>query len=185
VKNADAESRKTEAPRSNRDEPWWRKGATLVGVVGLLITLLFNTLGVRDGAKQTKESRETQQIGLLTQLDNSATNAEETINSTSATEACDGGSDQGELKVADDAKLLASVRYYEYLAWLFNHKRLTVDKSRDYFGVRMINGWRLALRWHGRAELKDESPELTRFVDETKPGKMPPDRNDDAYCPEG
>jgi hypothetical protein len=154
--------------------PWWRQAATRLTVLGLLVTLFFNTLAVTQGARDAKRSRETEQIGLLTQLNSDATDAEAAINATPAPhKPCNGRSDQSTLNTKDDAALRDAVHDYEYLAWLFNHKRVTVGDARVFFGGRMIDGWRLARRYLGHAELTRVYPELSRFVRETPSENVP------------
>jgi hypothetical protein len=156
--------------------PWWREAATLLGVLGLLITLIFNTLAVRQGTKQTKETRETAQISLLTQLNSYATNSERGMNDTPAPQnQCN---PFVPLSPPDEAAVRAALDYYEYLAWLFNHRRLTVTNSRPFFGSRMIVGWRLARHYLGQDRLSHVYPELTRFVHDTPRGDRPP-----SVCP--
>jgi hypothetical protein len=64
--------------------------------------------------------------------------------------------------------LHAALDYYEYLSWLFNYNRLTaVTGSRDFFGERMIGGWRLGRHYFGQDELRVRYRELQRFVRDT------------------
>jgi hypothetical protein len=160
-----------------RSSPWWRQAATLLGVVGLFVTLLFNTLAVRQSAQQDQEARETAQISLLTQLNSNASDSERAISASSAPDRlCD--PDAPPLDAGDSASLHEALDYYEYLSWLFNHGRLTVTAARDFFGVRMIDGWRLGRHFLGRDELRLRYRELDRFVRAT-----PHDRTGSDACP--
>jgi hypothetical protein len=146
-------------------KPWWRQAATLVGVCGLAATLVFNTLAVRSSAKQDHQSRETGQIGLLTQLNSNASDSERAINETHAVDRlC--VQPPAPLDEKASAALHEGLDYYEYLSWLFNHGRLTVAGSRDFFGVRMIDGWRVGRHFFGE-EVPARYKELDRFVRET------------------
>ena len=150
------------APATGR---WWRQTATLLGVIGLVVTLVFNTIAVRHSAQQDDESRETAQISLLTQLNSNLSDSEHAINETDAPEKqCH---PLALMSDADDAALHAGLDYYEYLAWQFNHGRLTVGGARDFFGPRMIDGWRMGRHLLGRDEMRIVYGELERFVRET------------------
>ncbi len=149
-----------------RTRPWWRQVATLLGVAGLAATLVFNTLAVRQSAQQDHQSRETAQIGLLTQLNSNASDSERAINETpAADDRCD--ATPPPLAGSANAKLLAGLDYYEYLSWLFNHGRLTVADARGFFGPRMIDGWRLGRKFLGAEYVRDAYRELERFVRDT------------------
>jgi hypothetical protein len=152
--------------------PWWRQAATLLGIVGLLVTLAFNTLAVRTTARQARQSREAAQIGVLTQLNSNASDSETAINRTPAADRqCKA---RFVLKSDDDAAVRSALDYYEYLAWLFNNDRLTVSGSRAFFGGRMIDGWRLARHYLGSGQLTLLYPQLTRFVERTPAAQRPP-----------
>jgi hypothetical protein len=156
--------------------PWWREAATLLGVVGLLVTLAFNTVAVRQSARQDVEARETSQIGLLTDLNSNASDSERAINDTGAADKlCD---PPEPLDDRSSAALLAGLDYYEYLAWLFNHRRVTVTGSHVFFAPRMIEGWRLGRHFYGGALVRDRYEELERFVRETPRGLR-----GDVACP--
>lgn len=149
--------------------PWWREAATLLGVVGLFLTLLFNTLAVRQSARQDVEGRETAQIGLLTQLNSNASDAERAINDTQAPDdLCEPSAPPDEESAS---ALLAGLDYYEYLSWLFNRERLTVKDSRDFFAERMTDGWRMARHFYGGDVVRDRYGELERFVRDTPRGQ--------------
>jgi hypothetical protein len=154
-----------------RSSPWWRQAATLLGVTGLFVTLLFNTLAVRQSAQQDNQARETAQISLLTQLNSNASDSEHAMNESSAPEKlCDPAAPP--LGTHDSASLHEALDYYEYLSWLFNDGRLTVTGSRDFFGRRMIDGWRMGGHFLGHDELRLRYRELDRFVRDTPRDKI-------------
>jgi hypothetical protein len=160
-----------------RSSPWWRQAATLLGVTGLFVTLVFNTLAVRQSAQQDHEARDTAQISLLTQLNSNASNSERAINASRALDKlCDPAAPL--LDTRESASLHEALDYYEYLSWLFNHGRLTVGGGRDFFGVRMIDGWRLGRHFLGQDELRLRYRQLDRFVRDT-----PRDKTGSYTCP--
>jgi hypothetical protein len=152
--------------------PRWRDGITLLSVVGLFVTLFFNTLGVWEGAKDDKASRETQQIALLTTLNASATESESQIANSEVLDAeCES---EPELRqTQSEASISRGLHYYEYLSWLFNHDRLDIADARAFFAPRMVDGWNLAERFYDEANLSAEYPQLARFVEETRKEDRP------------
>jgi len=156
------------------------KVATLLTVFGLLVTLVFNTLGVWRGAKQDEAGRIAQQISLLTGLNQNLTSSEAEI-SQAGFEPCGllvEDDDPDPAGTVNDAqpKLFVALDYYEYLAWLFNEEQLTVEGARDHFDDRMIAGWNIAGKNY--ETLRDGTyRQLARFVKETK--NPPPDRCDE------
>ncbi len=155
------------------------KIATMLTVLGLLVTLVFNTVGVWRGAKQDEAGRIAQQIGLLTGLNQNLTSSEEAI-SLAGFEPCglptEDVKDVSTVINAARPKLFVALDYYEYLAWLFNEEQLTVDGARDYFDDRMIAGWNVAGK--NFEELRNENyKQLAEFVKDTK--NPPPDRCDE------
>lgn len=148
-----------------------REAATVLGVIGLLVTLVFSTLAARQGAEQSKESRETAQISLLTQLNANASETERALGETPAPQRqCEPFEP---LSASTDAVVRVALDYYEYLSWLFNRGRLTVASSREFFAGRMIAGWRMARHYLGGDQLADLYPELTRFVKQTPQAQRP------------
>jgi hypothetical protein len=169
--------RPVSGPRNaGKSSPWWRQAATLLGVVGLLVTLVFNTLAVRKSAQQNREARETAQISLLTQLNSNASDSERAINETQAPDGiCEVAV---QLARGDNAAVHEALDYYDYLSWLFNHDRLTVTGSREFFGARMIDGWRLGRHYLGEIEMRGRYEELERFVRAT-----PRSQRSESPCP--
>jgi hypothetical protein len=164
------EEDKPEKDNPKKDKgPWWRQIATWLTVLGLFVTLFFNTLAVRQGAQQAKEGRESEQIGLLTTLNDRATAAEDRLNAFKLPQRQCRAHLQGTLAGRlSGAALLAAMDGYEYLAWLFNHGRLE-KSARDLIGHRMIAGWRLANRFLPSDTLRATYPQLWTFYDKTPP----------------
>ena len=149
-----------------------REVASALGIIGLAVTLVFNTIGVWQGVQHEEQARDTEQIALLTQLNSNATDTEREINATGAPQReCE---PHRHLTRQGDTALLAALDYYEYLAWLFNGDRLTITNSRAFFGQRMIDGWRLARRYLGGDVVSHNYVELTRFVHESPREDWPP-----------
>lgn len=156
-----------DAPPADR-RPWWRTLTTVLAVAGLSVTLIFNALGVWQGAQQDKQARKTGQVGLLTDLNDKLIAAEADVNATGATtHRCEVPYDIG---TAAEAKLKAALSYYEYLAWLYNSGQLKATQSRSVFAARLIDGRDVA-----KAFLDlDEYPQIRDFAGTAKPGDCPP-----------
>jgi hypothetical protein len=140
-------------PSQAPQAPWWREAATALGVLGLFVTLLFNTFGVWQGTRQQQQSRETEQINLLTELNAKATETEAAINATRAPLYLCAPNRSALVAKNTDSALRAALDYYEYLAWLFNRDRLTVEDSRTFFSNRMNEGW----CWQGGTSRRSSS----------------------------
>jgi hypothetical protein len=139
--------------------PWWRKGATGLAVASLFVTLIFNAVGVWQGSRSEGQARRTEQVSLLTELNQRLTEAEAKVNATEGIE----------LRCADPIpnKVLRKVQpplrevlsYYEYLAWLYNSDQLKATESEEVFAARLIDGDDVAKRFLG----PNEFPQLRKF----------------------
>lgn len=146
---------------------------TLVAVVGLLVTLVFNTIGVWRDVESGQDARDTAQIALMTQLIAQSTEAELAIDATDAPEARCMTPSHGRLDTKEEAVLLRGLSYYEYVAFLLNHERLTIAGSRRYFGPRMIDAQFTGERLMSE-DVREVYPELTKFRATAPASLMPP-----------
>src|SRR4051812_11423242 len=151
--------RRRSRDRGKRQKPWWRSGATLVAVVGLVVGLLYNGFNVRAevdqekaAAGQERRTREATEIGLLTQLNAGAIASEQAIDATDVPERRCSRTPLLSLTGhhRQRAALFAALGYYEYLAWLFNHRELTMRDALDYWRSRMILMYDTAVGFYGR-----------------------------------
>jgi len=147
---------------------WWRDVATLVALVGLIATLLFNTLGVRQQVAQAKRERAAAELGLLTQLSGVARQAEARL-VTVRDRLCIGRAPQR----ADQMALLEASQNYDYLAWLFNHGHVRMVSARTYWAPSMIETYELftAVKL---TDARRRVPELRTFKFRTPRGQWPP-----------
>ena len=160
---------------SEPQRPWWRNVATLVAALALLATLVFNTLGVWQGTREQRETRENEQVQLLTQLNAFATETERSINATDAPDNRCKPFRVDTLPDAQEAKLFAALDYYEYLAWLFNRGRLTIRTAREYWAPNMIDAYRLGQVYFPQVAIEERYPELKRFRHQTDRALFPTD----------
>ena len=123
---------------SRADRPWWRDAPTLVAVVGLLLALGFNTVGVWLQVGQSEQARENTALALLTNLNGLARQAEGQI--TGVREAFCAGNPP---TTRDNEALIEAAQNYDYLAWLFNAEEIRVPSSRDYWEPSMLEAYEL------------------------------------------
>ena len=109
---------------------------TVLTVLGLGITLVFNTLGVRDTAKQQTATKRATQLALFTQLDQELNGS---------VRALEGLSVSGRLTPHQRNALHQAYDNLDYMAWLFNHDYLTLAGSKQLVFSRLCEGYRNAI----------------------------------------
>jgi hypothetical protein len=160
---------------SSSGKPWWREVPTVIAVIGLLGTLLFNTLAVWMQLGQSKQTQKAAELGLLTQLNGLAHQAERQTAGVYVA-LCNG--DPANLE--DEAALLEAAQHYDYLAWLFNHDHIRVPSARSYWSGNMITTYELVLvQDKKRADARFAN--LRQFKFATPENEWPPELGKD--CP--
>jgi hypothetical protein len=96
---------------------------TVLTAIGLAITLVFNTLGVRDSARQQKRTREATQLQLFTQLDQELNSSMAVLTTNKSLDLHPSPQRQAQLNRAYDD--------LNYMAWLFNHGYLTLPGTQE------------------------------------------------------
>jgi hypothetical protein len=141
---------------------------TLIAVGGLLVTMVFNTVGVWQYVSQTKRDRVASELGLLTQLNGLARQAEGRL-----TGVRDSVCAARRPKPEDGAALIEAAQYYEYLAWLFNAHHVTMAEARRYWAPSMIETYELfaTLRL---TDARRRFPNLNAFKLATPRAEWPP-----------
>lgn len=167
-----------------KPRPWWADIATLVAFAGLLVTMVFNTLAVRESAKQSElqadeaarsaeQARLTRldaQIGMLTSLSSFLQQTSARVDRTRAPEKlC-----RPELKLSEPevAALFTQVEGYDYLAWLFNQPTWTMESAKAYWAPDMLLALNMAAR-ERPSIVNKRFPELARFI-QTEPEDLLP-----------
>ena len=159
---------------SGEARKWWREVPTLVAVIGLLVTLMFNTAGVWLQLGQSEQAREDTALGLLTQLNGLARQAEAQLTGVRAAN-CKGD----DLKRTDRAALIEAAQYYDYLAWLFNAKHIDMAAARRFWAPSMIETYELVTLRADRVERK-RFANLRRFKFDTPEKQWPPPPGSDC-----
>ena len=135
--------------------------ATALAVIGLLVTLLFNTIGVWRSEDQARKSRIATEVSLLTQVGDAVNRAETSLTELGANDkACE---QAPHLTEKQEASLHSALTYYDYLAWLFNQGHVTQESAKRYWGVNMTYAYDLGRRLKSKGEVNDLYRELTRF----------------------
>ena len=161
--------------QQDQGAPWWRDAATGIALAGLVVTMVFNTIGVwqqvaqskvtsrqaTQAAAQARQTRQDTQITLLTELNALAGESDRRISLTRLPEArCAAGYDPSRREAA---AIAAAVQYYDFLAWLFNERHVTMDSAKRYWTPSMLEAQDLAATFFGLAETNRRYPELARF----------------------
>jgi hypothetical protein len=147
---------------------WWRDAAILVAILGLLVTMIFNTLEVRRQATQATRERVAAELALLTQLSGVARQAEARLTSVRI-RACKGKGPSPAGRIA----LIEAAQDYDYLAWLFNHGHLEMASARKYWAPSMIQTYELLATIKFKEAIR-RVPELRTFKFKTPKNEWPP-----------
>ncbi len=122
------------------------------------------------GAQQEEQARETEQLRLLTTLNDRLTEAEARLDAGGVGDrSCDDTFDPGRGRLAE---LRAALSYYEYLAWLYDEGELQATNSRDVFAPRLLTVRDVATRLVDPDPRK--FPQLHEFAKEARPEPCPP-----------
>lgn len=156
--------------------PWFKQTAIVVAVSSLLVTLIFNTIGVWRQVTEANDTRDAAQVSLLTQLDSLVSQAElELTEIGTVKKRCDPYAVYSLRDTDEDARLFAAMHYYDYLSWLLNHERVTLAAARDYWGPGMLDAYRLGTTFHPDKEINEKFPELDQFRQAAETELWPPD----------
>ena len=161
--------------------------ATVVAVLGLLVTLIFNTVAVwrqleqsRLEARRAEESRLYTQIGVLTQLASEARSSQRVIDRSALPELrCRRNYHGNDMLPADEAALREALGVYDFMAWLFNDGYMPADGVLPIWAPRMIDAARMGEKLTSATELRADFPQLERFYRNASRKLWPP-----RPCPE-
>jgi hypothetical protein len=168
--------------------------ATVVAVLGLLVTLIFNTVAVwgqleqaekdaeqaRLDARRAEESRLYTQIGVLTQLATEARSSQRVIERSALPALrCRDKYHGSDMRPADEAALREALGVYDFMAWLFNDGYMPSDGALPIWAPRMIDAARMGEKLTSTKELRADFPQLERFYRRASRSLWPP-----RPCPE-
>lgn len=142
--------------------------ATLVAVAGLLVTMIFNTIGVWQQVDQAKrasdqahQTRVDTQVQLVTQLNAFSADAEREVVAAGVDERrCE---PDFQATPVQRAAVARAARYYDFLAWLFNQRQVVMTSARQYAQAGMSDIYLLAEQTFGLRAAQKTYPELRRF----------------------
>lgn len=151
--------------------PWWREPPVALAGLSLLVTMLFNTVGVwaqfvqsRTDADRAVESRRYTQIGMLTQLSAEARASERVIVSSNLPSLrCKKNPNSSQLEPSDVASLHQALGVYDFMAWLFNTGQLDLASARLMWGPRLVDSAEMAGKLLSPEELQNLWPQLAKF----------------------
>ena len=151
--------------------------------MGLLVALIFNTVGVWRSEREARKARVAAEVSLLTQVGEGANRAARALVESGANDKrCRKGSRLA-LNDSEEASLFDALNYYDYLAWLFNHRQITLDTAKQYWGPDMLDVYALGRRFTG-STVDVLYAELTHFDRTTNVPRPPtPAAADDAGGP--
>jgi hypothetical protein len=168
----------TPSEPERKGRPWWRDVSTFVAIAGLLVALIFNTVGVWRSEREARKSRVAAEVSLLTQVGEGANRAAQALVES-------GANDKRCLKAAglalndsEEARLADALNYYDYLAWLFNHDQITLDSAKQYWGPDMLDVYGLGRKFTGPHidVLYAELANFERTADQRRPPNPCPGR---------
>jgi hypothetical protein len=169
---------------------WWRDVATVVAVLGLLLTLIFNTVGVwgqldqaqedaaraKEEVRRAEEARLYTQIGVLTQLAGAARSSQRVIDrSRLPALRCDPGYHGSDIRPRDEAELREALGVYDFMAWLFNERYLPSDEALSMWAPRLIDAAKMGERLTSAKELRTDFPQLADFYAHADRSLWPPE----------
>jgi hypothetical protein len=155
--------------------------------LGLLVTMLFNTLATRQQTKQfrlateqaklaseqARRARQDTQVNLLTQLNALAAEAEGAVVASGVQRTT---CELGDTSRAQNAAVYRAAGYFNFLAYLFNHKEIVLESARRYATPRMLDLYDLAAETFGLGYVQRTYPELRAFKFRAlKTTQKPPD----------
>lgn len=144
-------------------------------MLGLIITLVFNTLGVWFQLDQARQSKNVSELGLVTELNTIAQQAEAKINATDLPDRRCKSDQTGLLRDGEEAALAVALKNYDYLAWLFARDHVMLTDANDYLAPAMIDAYQFGGVFVPAEHLARDYPNLKRFRDTTPKRLWPPD----------
>jgi hypothetical protein len=141
---------------------WWRDVATLVAIVGLLVTMVFNTLGVRQSAASAKATRMATELSVLTAL-SSFLEANNARLSTPRIDAARCDSFLHPLSPREQLEVVTTLEGFDWLAWLFNQPDWRFEAARRYWAPRMLFAFDVAKGVFRLDSVEAQFAQLYRF----------------------
>jgi len=139
----------TQPEPSGTKHPGWRDASVVVAAIGLFLTLAFNTFTVWRSERETRKARIANEVSLLTQVGESSNRASQDLVASGANDDRCKKAVAFSLNDRDEARLVAALTYYDYLAWLFNKGQVKLASAKEYWGPQMIDVYRLGRIFEG------------------------------------
>lgn len=149
----------------------WRDVATWIALAGVLVTLVFNTVGVflsvNEEKRQAREAASSAQFARLSRLDtqfgmlSSLSGLLNRNNVDLAVIRVCSGTKPPSRRVTH--KVLSAAANYDYLAWLFNQKAWTSRAAERYWQANAAYVFQLVQRVSRTTYVRRQFRELVRF----------------------
>ena len=156
-----------------RRRPWWRDVSTGVAIAGVLVALIFNTIGVWRAEREARKSRVAAEVSLLTQVGEGANQAARALVESGANDKRCLQATGLALNDAEEARLTDALTYYDYLAWLFNQGQITLESAMRYWGPDMIDVYDLGTKFMGAEGVDLLYAELAHFEKSADEDRLP------------
>jgi hypothetical protein len=142
--------------------------ATLVAIVGLLVTMVFNTMSARQSADQAKHSAEQARLGRIDSQAVMLTSLSSYLQRTNvALERLDADALRCNAVIEPSSKqraaILTQLAAYDYLAWLFNQETWTMNAAKRYWGPSILRAHEIATGVFEVSDVQREFRELDHF----------------------
>jgi hypothetical protein len=124
-------------------------------VISLVVVLTFNTL-------QVKQTRETTQLSLMTQLNDAVAQANFDLDTRQPLEEICFAT-HVDLDAAERASVHKSLALYDYIAWLIIEHHVSLGSAAEAWGRRVQYGYEYARRAVPGAAMADDYPSLSEL----------------------
>jgi hypothetical protein len=131
----------------------------ITAIASLVAALVFNGLQVADTASQQRATRQATEVQLLTQL-NSVVN-DGNLQIANLLQRTDKPSTR--LNYREQALFDHALNNFDYVAWLFKNKFLTLRAAKNYWTRALACAYHSALLLEPRAQLDSSFPSLARY----------------------
>jgi hypothetical protein len=149
-----------------------------VAVIGLFVTLVFNTIGVWRDEKQARQTRAATEVSLLSQLSVGLSEAGQAVTSFHDGKLIERRCDPYLIDPgAESHRLWQLLEYHDFLAWLFNRDYVTTEGAYEYWAPSLVDTYHLVTGYLPKKEIDERFDDLAYFR-RTTPKRLFPE----SFC---